>query len=74
MSHTMHVFGYSPHANSLGHMVFITGFGSGMVNFNVNFPELSDADVLVEPDMKQAVDVSATASTRFFCTIVRNGR
>lgn len=36
-----------------------------MVNFDVNFPELSDADDLVEPDMKQAVSVSATASTRF---------
>lgn len=63
MSHTMHVFGYSPHANSLNRMVLITGFGSGMVDFDVNFPELSDADVLVEPDMKQGVNVSA--STRF---------
>lgn len=44
---------------------FITGFGSGMVNFDVNFPELGDVDALVEPDMKQAVKVSATASTRF---------
>lgn len=49
---------------------FITGFGSEMVNFDVNFPELRDTDVLVEPDMKQAANVSATASTRF----VRNGR
>lgn len=65
----MHVFGYSPHANSLGHMVFITGFGSGMVNFNVNFPELSDADVLVEPDKKQAVNVSATAGTRLIAPL-----
>ena len=31
----------------------------------MNLPELSDADVLLEPDMKQAVNVSATASTRF---------
>lgn len=44
---------------------FLIGFGSGMVNFEVNFPELSDADVLVEPGMKQAVKVSATAITRF---------
>lgn len=36
-----------------------------MVNFDVNFPELGDVDVLVEPDMKQAVKVFATASTRF---------
>lgn len=71
MSHTMHVFGYSPHAISLNHMVLITGFGSGMVDFDVNFPELSDADVLVEPDMKQAVNVSA--STRFVAPLSETG-
>lgn len=31
---------------------FIIGFGLGMVNFDVNFLELGDVDVLVEFDMK----------------------
>lgn len=45
----MYAYGYSPHADSLNHMNFSSheqsDFGSGMVNFDTNLPELSDADV-----------------------------
>lgn len=64
MSQTMHAYGYSPHANSLNQFFNWFWFRDGQY-FDMNFPELSDADVLVEPGMKQAVKVSATASTRF---------
>lgn len=49
MSQIMYAYGYSPHADSLNHMNFSSheqsDFGSGMVNFDTNLPELSDADV-----------------------------
>lgn len=53
----MYVFGYSFYVNLLNYMVLIIGFGLGMVDFDVNFLELSDVDVLVEFDMKQVVNV-----------------
>lgn len=69
LSQTMHTYGYSRHPDSLDHIDFSsheqTDFGSRMVNFDVNLPELSDADFLAEPDMKPTANVSDTASTRF---------
>lgn len=43
----MHAYIYIHHADSLDHMDFVTDFASGMVNFDVNFPELNDADVMI---------------------------
>lgn len=69
MSQTMQAYGFSHHADPLDHMDFCsyeqTDFGSNMVNFDVNLPELSDADVLVEPEIKPTASVSATENTRF---------
>lgn len=52
MSQTMHAYGFSPRADSLDHMDFSsyeqTDFISSMINFDVNLPELIDADVLME--------------------------
>lgn len=62
-----------PRVDSLDHMDFCsfeqTDFSSSMVNFDVNLPELSDADVLVEPEIKQTASVSATESTRFVASL-----
>lgn len=61
MSQTMQAYGFSPHADPLVHMDFCsyeqTDFGSSMVNFDVNLPELSDADVLLEPEIKPTASV-----------------
>lgn len=57
MLYIMYVFGYSFYVILLNYMVLIIGFGLGMVDFDVNFLELSDVDVLVEFDMKQVVNV-----------------
>lgn len=65
MLQTMHAYRYSLHADSLDHMDFVTDFASGMVNFDVNFPELNDADVMIVLYMKPTVNVIATARTRF---------
>lgn len=69
MSQTVHAYGFSPHADPLDHMDFCsyeqTYFGLSMVNFDVNLPELSNADVLVEPEIKPTASLSATGNTRF---------
>lgn len=65
MLQTMHAYRYSLHADSLDHMDFVTDFASVMVNFDVNFPELNDADVMIVFYMKPTVNVIATARTRF---------
>lgn len=61
----MHAYRYSLHADSLDHMDFVTDFASGMFNFDVNFPELNDADVMIVFYLKPTVNVIATARTRF---------
>lgn len=66
MLQTMHAYRYSHHGDSLDHMDFVTDFASGMVNFDVNFPELNDADVMIVLYTKPTVNVIATASTSFF--------
>lgn len=69
MSQTVHAYGFSPHADPLDHMDFCsyeqTYFGLSIVNFDVNLPELSDADVLVKPEIKPTASLSATGNTRF---------
>lgn len=65
----MHAYIYSHHADSLDHMDFVTDFASGMVNFDVDFPELNDADVMIVLYMKPTVNVIATASTRFIALL-----
>lgn len=61
----MYVYIYSYYVDLLDYMDFIIDFVLGMVNFDVNFLELNDVDVLIVFYMKLIVNVIVMVSICF---------
>lgn len=61
----MYVYIYSYYVDLLDYMDFVIDFVLGMVNFDVNFLELNDVDVMIVFYMKLIVNVIVMVSICF---------